>query len=244
MKGIILAGGKGTRLYPLTKVTNKHLLPVGKEPMIFHSIKQLISCDIRDILIVTSTVHMGDVVNLLGSGKEFNCEFTYRVQEEANGIAAALALGKGFAGGDNVVVLLGDNIFEYSIAYGVKNFQKQNKGARVFLKEVDDPHRFGIAALDEQKIIEIEEKPSHPKTNYAVVGAYCFDNEVFSIIDDISPSERGEYEISDVINEYIKRSILHYEFVKGAWADAGTFESLAKANEILLRIDNQIITEG
>src|SRR5659263_16294 len=159
MKGIILAGGTGTRLYPLTKVTNKHLLPIGKEPMIYHSIKQFVSADITSILIVTSKEHMGDVVNLLGSGKDFGCDLTYKVQETAGGIAHALYLAKDFSNGEKIAVILGDNIFEYSIRPYKDNFLKQNNGARVLLKEVGDPERYGIAALDEQHILKIEEKP-------------------------------------------------------------------------------------
>ena len=162
MKGIILAGGKGTRLHPLTEITNKHLLPVGKEPMIWHQVKQLVLSGIREILVVTSIHHMGDIINSLGSGKRFECEFTYRVQEEAGGIAHALLLGEQFANHHKIVVLLGDNIFEYSIKRHVDDFQKQKKGARVLLKEVGDPERFGVAALDEKQIISIEEKPQKP----------------------------------------------------------------------------------
>lgn len=241
MRGVILAGGVGTRLFPLTKVTNKHLLPVGKEPMIYNPVKQLISAEIREILIVTSTDHMGDIVNLLGSGKEFGCEFTYKVQEEVLGIAHALALAENFVAGKRVAVLLGDNIFEYSIKPYVENFKKQEKGARVLLKSVDDPQRFGIAALDEYQVISIEEKPSEPKSNYAVVGAYFYDSKLFDIIRGISISQRGEYEITSVNNEYIERKQLEYDIVQGGWTDAGTFESWPEANEMLLRNDNRIL---
>ncbi|MGK7875886.1 MAG: sugar phosphate nucleotidyltransferase [Xenococcaceae cyanobacterium] len=240
MKGIVLAGGKGSRLSPLTEVTNKHLLPVGKEPMIWHSVKQLVNAGILDILIVTSTSHMGDVVNSLGSGKRFGCEFTYRVQEEPNGIADALALGEKFAQGDKIVVLLGDNIFEYSIHPHVQAFVEQDVGARVLLKEVGDPERFAVAALDEKKIVEIEEKPSNPKTNYAVVGCYMYDNQVFNLIHKIQPSARGELEITAVNDIYLKQNQLKFSFVKGKWADAGTFDSLYEANRILLSSKNQI----
>lgn len=241
MKGVILGGGLGTRLNPLTEITNKHLLPVGKEPMIWHAVKQLIMSDITDIMVITSTHHMGSVVNSLGSGKRFGCEFTYRVQEEAGGIAHALALSRQFANNQRIVVLLGDNIFEYSIAPYVEEFHGQEEGGRVLLKEVGDPERFGIAALDEKLILQIEEKPSQPKSNHAVVGCYMYDAQVFDIIDRIEPSERGELEISSVNNEYIARGLLQYSFVRGRWTDAGTFESLNEANELLLENDNQII---
>lgn len=244
MKGIILAGGRGTRLYPLTKATNKHLLPVGQEPMIFHPIRQLVSAGITDILIVTSTEHMGDVVNCLGSGKDFSCAFTYRVQEEAGGIAHALALGEGFARGDRVCVVLGDNIFEHSIAPYARAFAAQEKGARVLLKEVGDPERYGVAALDERQVIEIEEKPKNPKSAFAVVGLYFYDERVFEVIRGIRPSARGELEVTSVNNAYIQRGELEYDICKGRWTDAGTFESLLEANRILLDSQNRILPHG
>jgi glucose-1-phosphate thymidylyltransferase len=240
MKGVILAGGKGTRLAPLTEVTNKHLLPVGREPMVWHAIRQLISADIRDILLVTSTEHMGDIVNSIGSGRKFGCTMTYRVQEEPNGIAFGLSLAENFANGDKIVVLLADNIFEYSIAEHVEQFKIQEHGGFVLLKEVGDPERFGVAALDEKHIIAIEEKPMLPKTNYAVVGCYMYDNSVFKIIKSIEFSDRGELEITDVNNVYAKNLNLQYGFVRGRWTDAGTFESLAEANELLSNLKNRI----
>jgi len=242
MKGIILAGGTGTRLYPLTRVTNKHLLPIGKEPMIYHSIKQLVSADITSILVVTSKEHMGDVVNLLGSGKDFGCDLTYKVQENAGGIAHALSLAENFTNGDNIAVILGDNIFEYSIKPYKDNFLKQKEGARVLLKEVGDPERYGIAALDEYHVLSIEEKPNKPKTNFAVVGMYFYDNKVFNIIKTLEPSERGELEITSVNNAYIKLNELKYDIVKGRWTDAGTFESIIDASEILNSNNNEILT--
>jgi glucose-1-phosphate thymidylyltransferase len=241
MRGIILAGGKGTRLFPLTKVTNKHLLPVGREPMIFHPVKQMVLAGVREILVVTSTEHMGDVVNLLGSGKEFGAEFTYRVQEEAGGIAQALALGKGFAGGEKILVILGDNIFSHTIKPFVKAFEAQGAGARVLLKSVADPSRYGVAALDEHQVIEIEEKPNQPKTDFAVVGAYCYDSQVWDVIQEIKPSERGEMEITAVNNAYIRRGQLKYDVVQGGWTDAGTFESLAEANAMMLAQGSRIL---
>jgi len=240
VKGVILAGGLGTRLNPLTEITNKHLLPVGREPMIWHPVRQLIGAGIKEIMIVTSTHHMGSIVNSLGSGLRFGCDFTYRVQEDAKGIAHALALARGFAAGQPIVVMLGDNVFEHSIADFVDEFRRQGRGARVMLKEVGDPERYGVAALDEKLIIEIEEKPSTPKSNHAVVGCYAYDARVFDIIDGLSPSARGEYEITAVNNRYIERGELQYSFVRGAWTDAGTFESLQDANALLLSISNSI----
>jgi glucose-1-phosphate thymidylyltransferase len=241
VKGIILAGGKGTRLYPLTEITNKHLLPVGKEPMIWHPIKQLALSGITEILVVTSINHMGDIVNSLGSGKRFSCEFTYRVQEEAGGIAHALLLAEKFAKGDKIVVILGDNIFEYSIAQYIEVFQKQDRGARILLKEVDSPERFGIAALVEKRIICIEEKPAWPQSKYAVVGCYMYDDQVFGLIKQILPSARGELEITSINNIYLEKGQLEYSFVKGIWTDAGTFESLNEANILLLNNENEIL---
>ena len=240
MKGIILAGGKGTRLYPLTKVTNKHLLPVGREPMIFHPVRQLVGAGIRDILVITSTEHMGEIVRLLGSGKELGCGLTYRVQEDALGIADALALGEHFAGDGPVTVLLGDNIFTHSIQGFVARFLNQSAGARVLLKAVDDPSRYGVAALDEKQVIEIEEKPASPKSPYAVVGAYCYDRQVWEIIRTLGISPRGEYEITAVNNFYIQLGRLEFDIVEGGWTDAGTFESLSEANTMMLACENRI----
>ena len=239
LKGVILVGGLGTRLHPLTKVTSKHLLPVGNEPMIFHSVKQLTAAGITDILIVTNAQYVGDFVNALGSGKDFGCEFTYRVQEEAKGVAHALSLAEGFAAGDRIVVLLGDNIFEHSMQQAISDFQGQQKGARVLLKQVDDPKRYGVAVLNRKhQIVEIEEKPIQPKSDYAVVGVYFYDASVFDIIRTVEPSARGEYEITSVNNVYIDRGQLEYSLVEGEWVDAGTFDSLAEAHQILLKRKN------
>lgn len=239
-KGIILAGGKGTRLFPLTEVTNKHLLPVGREPMIWHSVRQLVSAGVVEILVITSTDHMGDIVNSLGSGKRFGCEFTYRVQEEAGGIAHALALGEQFANHHRIVVLLGDNIFDHSIKPYVDAFRAQPAGARVLLKKVSDAARFGVAALDEEQVVSIEEKPVHPKSEYAVVGCYMYDPQVFDLIRKITPSARGELEITSVNNLYTKIGQLKFSIVQGGWTDAGTFESLNEANALLLSGRNRI----
>lgn len=241
LKGVILAGGLGSRLFPLTKATNKHLLPVGREPMLFHPIRQLVSAGILDILVVTSTDHMGDVVRCLGSGKEFGCTLSYKVQESAGGIAHALALAESFASGHGVCVLLGDNIFEYSIAPYVAHFRAQVEGARVLLKEVGDPERYGVAALDEHQVVEIEEKPQSPKSHFAVVGLYLYDRQVFDLIRGIQPSARGEYEITSVNNAYIAQGALRYDVCKGRWTDAGTFDSLQEANVILTDTQNRIL---
>jgi glucose-1-phosphate thymidylyltransferase len=241
MKGIILAGGKGTRLHPLTKATNKHLLPVGIEPMLYHPIHQMVGAGITDILVVTSTEHMGDVVNCLGSGAEFGCSLTYKVQETAGGIAHALALGEGFAKGEKCCVFLGDNVFEYAIAPYAKAFEEQGTGARVLLKSVGDPERYGVAALDEHQVLEIEEKPSKPKSSYAVVGLYFYDAQVFEIIRGIKPSPRGELEITSVNNVYIQQKQLAYDVCRGRWTDAGTFDSYFEANRILMESKNRIL---
>lgn len=232
MKGIILAGGTGSRLFPLTKVTNKHLLPVGKYPMIFHSIAKLKDADIQDILIVTGKEHMGDVVNLLGSGYEFGVSFTYKVQDEAGGIAQALGLAEHFVNGDQMVVILGDNVFDDSIAPFVSNFKEQNKGAKILIQEVHDPQRYGVPELNGDKIVSIEEKPKRPNSSYAVTGIYMYDSRVFEIVKTLKPSGRGELEITDVNNAYIDADELSYDVLQGWWTDAGTHASLTKANEL------------
>ncbi|MCM3128230.1 sugar phosphate nucleotidyltransferase [Paenibacillus provencensis] len=232
MKGIILAGGTGSRLYPLTKVTNKHLLPVGKYPMIFHSVLKLKNAGITDILIVTGKEHMGDVVNLLGSGREMGVTFTYKVQDEAGGIAQALDLAEHFVGEDQMVVILGDNVFEDDITPFVENFRQQGEGAKILLQQVADPHRFGVAELEGDRIVSIEEKPKQPKSNYAVTGIYMFDHRVFNIVKTLKPSARGELEITDVNNAYIELGELSFDVLQGWWTDAGTHASLAKANEL------------
>jgi len=232
MKGIILAGGTGTRLYPLTKVTNKHLLPVGKYPMIFYSVYKLKQAGILDILIVTGKDHMGDVVNLLGSGREMGVTFTYKVQDEAGGIAQALDLAEHFVGDDQMIVILGDNVFEDDIASFVENFRTQKQGAKLLLQQVHDPQRYGVAELDGERIVSIEEKPKVPKSDYAVTGIYMFDSNVFDIVKTLKPSARGELEITDVNNAYIQRGELSFDILNGWWTDAGTHASLAKANEL------------
>ncbi|MFX3624576.1 MAG: sugar phosphate nucleotidyltransferase [Ectobacillus sp.] len=232
MKGIILAGGTGSRLYPMTKVTNKHLLPVGRYPMIYHAVYKLKECGIADIMVVTGKEHMGDVVNFLGSGADFDVSFTYRVQEKAGGIAEALGLCEQFVGNDRMVVILGDNVFSDSLVHYVKQYEKQEKGAKLLLKEVDDPARFGVPELKDDAIVKIEEKPKKPKSRYAVTGIYMYDGDVFEMVKKLKPSHRGELEISDLNNEYIKRGALTYDILQGWWTDAGTHASLYRANTL------------
>jgi len=227
IKGVILAGGTATRLRPLTNVTNKHLLPVGRKPMVYYPIEKLLGAGIEDILIVTGMEHMGAVVNLLGSGKDFGCRFTYKVQDEAGGIAQALGLAENFSGGTPVAVILGDNIFEDPLGPVVDAYLAQGRGSRILLKAVDDPERFGVAEVQGENVLSIEEKPVEPKSNMAVSGVYMYDGGVFDIIRELRPSARGELEITDVNNEYIRRGAMGWNLMEGWWSDAGTFESLA-----------------
>lgn len=232
MKAIILAGGTGSRLYPLTKVTNKHLLPVGKYPMVFHPVYKLKQAGLTDILIVTGKEHMGDVVNLLGSGSEMGVSFTYKVQDEAGGIAQALGLAEQFVGEDQMVVLLGDNVFADDITPYVSNFRNQVIGAKILIQQVPDPTRFGVPELEGNRIISIEEKPQSPNSNFAVTGIYMYDHRVFDMIKSLKPSSRGELEITDINNAYIERGELTFDVLQGWWTDAGTHSSLAKAGEL------------
>jgi len=235
LKGVVLAGGTGSRLMPLTKVTNKHLLPVGQKPMIFYPIEKLTSIGIEEILIVTGVDHMGDVVNLLGSGKDFRCRFTYKVQDQAGGIAQALALAENFADNLPMVVILGDNIFQNSLKGYADKFIAQKNGARILLKQVANPQRFGVAEIIEGKVVRIQEKPEEPKSDYAVTGIYFYDALVFDIIRTLKPSARGEYEITHVNDAYIAKGQLDYDILDGWWTDAGTFESLNRANELVAK---------
>ncbi|MCM8804883.1 MAG: sugar phosphate nucleotidyltransferase [Candidatus Omnitrophica bacterium] len=231
MKGIVLAGGLGTRLFPLTKVTNKHLLPVYNKPMIYYPIQTLIDAGIEDILIVTGGNSAGDFLRLLGNGKEFGLShLSFVYQEGEGGIAAALSLAERFCDNDKMVVILGDNIVEKSIKKEVEIYQKQEKGARILLKEVENPGRFGVAEIKNGKIIRIVEKPKVPPSNLAVTGIYMYDSQVFDIIRTLKPSERGELEITDVNNRYLEMGQLTYGILDGWWTDAGTFDSLLKAN--------------
>jgi glucose-1-phosphate thymidylyltransferase len=233
LRGVVLAGGTGSRLFPLTKVTNKHLLPVGREPMIFHPVRRLVEARIREILIVTGTDHMGDVVGLLGSGKDFGCEFTYRVQDEAGGIAQALGLARRFGRGGRLAVILGDNIFEASIAGFADEFRRQKSGAKILVQEVPDPGRYGVAVTEGNRVVRIIEKPKDPPSSLAVTGIYFYDETVFDVIAGLKPSARGELEITDVNNAYIQRGDLTFNRMPGWWTDAGTFESLKHANDLI-----------
>ncbi len=235
IRGVVLAGGTGSRLRPLTKVTNKHLLPVGQKPMIYYPIEKLTGIGIEEVLIVTGVEHMGDVVGLLGSGREFGCRFTYKVQDEAGGIAQALGLAENFANGQYLAVILGDNIFQGSLQGYAKGFVEQGRGARLLLKQVPDPTRFGVAEIRDGMVIGIEEKPQQPKSDCAIIGVYFYDASVFDIISTLRPSARGELEITDVNNVYIQRGQLAYDVLEGWWTDAGTFESLTRANELVTR---------
>ena len=232
MKGVILAGGTGSRLKPLTKITNKHLLPVYNKPMIYFPLETLLDAGIKDILIVSGKEHAGDFLKLLGSGKDFNAKFTYEIQDEAGGIAQALSLAEDFADGEKVVVVLGDNIIEDSIKNAVKEFEKSDS-AFIFLKKVPDAERFGVAELKGKKVVSIEEKPIKPKSNFAVTGIYMYPPEVFKVIKTLKPSNRGELEITDVNNFFAKKGKLKSSFLKGYWSDAGTFESLFRAAKLV-----------
>lgn len=236
MKGIVLAGGLGTRLLPLTKVTNKHLLPIYNKPMIYYPIEAMVDAGIRDILIVTGGKNAGDFLRLLGNGKEFGLNhINYAYQEGEGGIAAALSLAEFFADESPICVILGDNIVEGSIARYVENFRNQGSGARILLKEVTDPQRFGVPHIAGDQILRIDEKPKSPASNYAVTGIYLYDSEVFNIVKTLKPSERGELEITDVNNAYIERGKMKYDILDGWWTDAGTFESLLHASNLVYR---------
>ncbi len=231
MKGIVLAGGLATRLRPLTKVTNKHLLPIYNRPMIYYPIQNLVDAGIEQILIVTGGNNAGDFLRLLGNGQEFGLKhLDYTYQEGEGGIADALSLAEHFAEGDHIAVILGDNIYEKSFRSSVETYHEQGKGARVHLKKVKNPQRFGVPVLDGDRVVKIEEKPDLPQSNYAVTGIYLYDPRVFDIVRTLEPSNRGELEITDVNNAYIEAGEMTYAMVDGWWSDAGTFESLLRAN--------------
>ncbi len=231
MKGVILAGGLGTRLAPLTRVTNKHLLPVNDKPMIYYPIQCLVNAGIEDIMLVTGGDHAGDFLRLLGNGHEFGLrDLHYTYQEGEGGIADALRLTEHFAEGDKIVVVLGDNIIEKNIRRAVGEFFAQGPGAKILLKEVPDPQRFGVAEVEGGRIVKIEEKPKDPRTNLAVIGIYMYDRQVFDIIRTLEPSARGEFEITDVNNTYISQGTMTYDVLDGWWTDAGTFDSLHRAS--------------
>jgi glucose-1-phosphate thymidylyltransferase len=233
MKGVILAGGMGTRLSPLTKVTNKHLLPVFDKPMIHYPIECLKVAGIEDILIVTGGNSAGDFLKLLGNGADFGVNLLYAYQKGEGGIAEALGLAERFATGDRIIVVLGDNVIERNIKGPVDDYIKQPSGAKILLKEVTDPERFGVAELDGNRVLSIEEKPKKPKSNLAVIGVYMYDNSVFEIIKTLKPSDRGELEITDVNNSYIERGDMTCGILDGWWSDAGTFESLFRTSELI-----------
>jgi len=233
MKGVILAGGLGTRLHPLTKITNKHLLPIYDQPMIYYPLRTLVDAGINDILLVTGGNNAGDFLKLLGNGKEFGLKhLNYTYQEGEGGIAEALGLAEYFSEEDSVIVILGDNIIEKSIKTAVENFKQQGGGAKILLKEVEDPQRFGVAELDGENVVNIVEKPKQPKSNLIVTGVYMYDSEVFNIIKTLKPSDRAELEITDVNNRYIQDNKMTFEVLDGWWTDAGTFESLYRANSL------------
>lgn len=236
MKGVVLAGGLGSRLYPLTKVTNKHLLPVYNEPMIYYPIRILVNAGIEEILIVTGGNNAGDFLRLLENGREFGLRhINYTYQQGEGGIAAALSLAEHFADQDKIVVVLGDNIIETNIKKATNEFRQQKEGARILLKEVPDPQRFGVPVFEGEKIIRVEEKPVNPASNYAVIGIYMYDYRVFEFIRSLKPSERGELEITDVNNFYIKEGKMKWNVLDGWWSDAGTFESLQSAGNMVAK---------
>ncbi len=236
MKGVVLAGGLGSRLKPLTSVTNKHLLPVYNQPMIYYPIQTLVNADITDIMIVTGGNSAGDFLKLLGNGKAFGLKhLNYTYQEGEGGIAAALGLVQHFEGGESICVVLGDNIIQGNICAAVQSYQKQNGGAKILLKTVPDPERFGVPELDGRRVVRIEEKPKSPKSQFAVIGIYIYDASVFDIIKTLKPSGRNELEITDVNNHYIERGTMTWEELHGWWTDAGTFESLLNASNLVAK---------
>ena len=239
MKGVILAGGLGTRLHPLTKVTNKHLLQVYDRPMIYYPIQTLVNAGITEILLVTGGKNAGDFLKLLGNGKAFGLQhLNYTYQEGEGGIAAALRLAEFFVGDDSVCVMLGDNVIEKDIAGPVRAFARQGKGGQILLKEVKDPQRFGVAVLRGDRVVAIEEKPQEPKSSFAVTGIYFYDHEVFNIIRTLTPSDRGELEITDVNNAYIERGQMTWHMLDGWWTDAGTFDSLLQAGHLVSQMSH------
>ncbi len=234
MKGVILAGGLGSRLRPLTKITNKHLLPIYNKPMIYYPIETLVRAGIKEIMIVTGGTSAGDFLRLLGNGREFGLkDIAYTYQEGEGGIADALKLCEHFAEGQRICVVLGDNIIQDDISPYVRKFEEQDSGARILLKAVDDPERFGCPELDGDRIVSIEEKPKAPKSNFAVTGIYMYDRRVFDFCKRLKPSSRGELEITDVNNAYIKEGDLFYDVLDGWWTDAGQFESLYRATQLV-----------
>jgi glucose-1-phosphate thymidylyltransferase len=233
IRGIVLAGGKGTRLGELTKITNKHLLPVGPLPMIYYPLKKIVGAGIRDVMLVSGTEHMGDFVELLGSGRDHNCSLTYRVQDEAGGIAQALGLAETYCAGNRSLVILGDNVFHASVRAILKEADAHPDWAWVGLKQVPDPGRYGVAQLQGKRVVGIEEKPKKPKSEFAVIGIYIYPADVFEVIRTLKPSARGELEITDVNSYYLRQGRLGYTILEGYWTDAGTLDSLAYANQLV-----------
>ena len=230
IKGIILAGGMGTRLYPLTKVTNKHLLPIGGEPMIYYPLRKLIESGIKDIMIVTGVEHSSAMTSLLGSGTDYDCSFTYRVQDKPDGIAGALSLCENFVGDASCVVLLGDNIFKEDLTPYVFDFCNSSDDCKLFFKRVSDPRRYGVGEFDGDRIVKVDEKPEQPKSNLACVGIYLYTNKVFEAIKNSKPSDRGEYEITTINNVFIENGSCGYAVLKERWSDAGTMDSYHATN--------------
>jgi glucose-1-phosphate thymidylyltransferase len=237
MKGVILAGGLGTRLLPLTKVSNKHLLPVYNQPMVMYPVKTLVNAGIEEVLLVTGGNNVGEFIKLLGNGRGVGLKWlSYAYQEGAGGIADALRLAREYAVGEKIIVILGDNIVEGNIREATQAFMKQKSGAKIFLKEVENPSAYGVAVCDGDKVVTIEEKPKQPKSNLAVIGIYMYDEQVFEIIDDLKPSARGELEITDVNNAYIKRGQMSYEVLKGWWGDSGeSIDALYRVSGLVAR---------
>ena len=236
MKGVVLAGGTGSRLNPLTRVTNKHLLPMFDKPMVYYPIQTLVNAGIEEILLVTGGKNSGDFLRLLGNGRDFGLKhLNYAYQEGEGGIADALGLAEYFASGEPICVVLGDNIIENNIREAVANYKKQKHGAKILLKEVSDAQRFGVAEIHDDRVVGIEEKPSVPKSNYAVIGIYLYDSTVFQKIRHLKPSGRGELEITDVNNFYVEEAAMTFEILEGWWTDAGTFESLLRANNLVAK---------
>jgi glucose-1-phosphate thymidylyltransferase len=236
MKGVVLAGGLGSRLYPLTKITNKHLLPVYNKPMIYYPIQTLINAGITDIMIVTGGNYAGHFLQLLGNGKDFGLNhLNYTYQQGEGGIADALSLVQHFADDEPVCVVLGDNIIEGNIRKAAEDYRNQGRGAKILLKKVHDPQRFGVPELDGERVVRIEEKPEMPKSDYAVIGIYFFDRQVFDVIKTLKPSDRGELEITDVNNHYINEGTMTWGELEGWWTDAGTFESLLYASNLVAK---------
>jgi len=235
MKGVIIAGGTGSRLMPLTRVINKNLLAIYDKPLLYYPILTLRNAGVTNILIISGRGHAGQYLDLLGSGKELGIKLSYDVQEEPGGIAQALGIAEDFADNEKIVAILGDNIFECNFKGAVDDFRKQKRGAKVVLKEVPDPERFGVAEIKDDKIVNIVEKPKEPKTKWAVTGLYMYDQQIWDIIRSLKPSWRGELEITDANNFYIKQGTMTYTFADGFWVDAGTFDSLLKANILVAR---------